>query len=101
MDAELREAIGSIKTAFPVSDVYVFGSYARGDERPDSDIDVLVVCTDAPQDLFDLTYQIRKHLHERINLALDVIVTTDHEFDKRGSQPWTVEYTAKVEGIAV
>lgn len=101
MDAGLREAIQSIKTAFPVSEVYVFGSYARGEERPDSDIDVLVVCTDVPQDLFDLTYQIRKHVHDRIDLALDVIVTTDHEFEKRGSQPWTVEYTAKAEGIAV
>ncbi|MDA3949811.1 MAG: nucleotidyltransferase domain-containing protein [Spirochaeta sp.] len=101
METGVREAIRSIKSAFPVSNVYVFGSYARGEERPDSDIDVLVVCTEMPPDLFDLTYQIRKHLHERVDIALDVMVTTDHEFEKRGSQPWTVEYTAKSEGIAV
>ncbi len=101
MEIGLRESILSIKSAFPVSDVYVFGSYARGDQRPDSDIDLLVVCSETPQDLFDLTYKIRKHLHERVDLALDVMVTTELEFEKRCSQPWTVEYTAQSEGVAV
>jgi predicted nucleotidyltransferase len=32
---ELSEELGA--------DVYLFGSYARGDHRPDSDVDVLVV----------------------------------------------------------
>jgi predicted nucleotidyltransferase len=101
MEPGLRESIQSIKEVFPVSDVYVFGSYARGDERPDSDIDLLVVCTETPRDLFELTYEIRKHLHERIDLALDVMVTTDSAFEKRRSQPWTVEHTAQSEGVAV
>ncbi|MEX2442025.1 MAG: nucleotidyltransferase domain-containing protein [Alkalispirochaeta sp.] len=101
METALKESIQSIKSFFPVSDVYVFGSYARGDERPDSDIDVLVVCTEASRDLFELAYEIRKHLHERIDLALDVMVTTAREFEKRRSQPWTVEYTAQSEGVAV
>jgi len=62
---------------------------------------VLFVCTDMPQDLFDLTYQIRKHLHERVDRALHVMDTTDCEFEKRRSQPWRVDYTAKAAGIAV
>lgn len=101
MESGLREAIQSMKDAFPISDVYVFGSYARGDQRPESDIDLLVVCSESPRDFFDLAYEIRKYLHERIDLALDVMVTTGPAFEKRRSQPWTVEYTAHCEGLAV
>ena len=101
MNTALREAIQSIKTEFPVTDVYVFGSYARAEERPDSDIDVLIVCSETPDDLFDLAFRVRRHLHERIDLAVDVIVTTSEEFERRRAQPWTVEYTARFEGIAV
>lgn len=101
METRLRESIRSIKNAFPVSDVYVFGSYARGDQEPDSDIDLLVVCSETSQDLFDLTYEIRTYLHERIDMAIDVMTTTDSEFEKRRSQPWTIEHTALSEGIVV
>ena len=101
MNTTLREAIQSIKKQFPVTEVYVFGSYARGEEKPDSDVDVLVVCSETPDDLFDLAFRVRQHLHERIDHAVDVIVTTSEEFEKRRAQPWTVEYTARFEGIAV
>jgi predicted nucleotidyltransferase len=101
METSLRESIESIKDAFTVSHVYVFGSYARGDEGPSSDIDLLVVCSDTSRDLFELTYEIRKHLHERIDLALDVMVTTDSAFEKRRFQPWTVEHTAEAEGVVI
>ncbi len=101
MEASLRESLQSIKDVFPVTEVYVFGSHARGDERPDSDIDLLVVCSETTRDLFELTYEIRKHLHERTDRALDVVVTTGSEFEKRRSRPWTVEHTAHSEGVAV
>lgn len=72
METRLRESFQSVKDVFPISEVYVFGSYARGDERPDSYIDLLVVCYDTPR-----------------------------EFERRRSQPWTVEHTARSEGVAV
>ncbi|MCA1755653.1 MAG: nucleotidyltransferase domain-containing protein [Spirochaeta sp.] len=101
MDSKLRELIQSVKNNFPVSDIFVFGSHARGDANPDSDIDLLVVFTEVNDDLFELAYQVRRFLHERSDLALDVVVTTDEAFQQRCLQPWTVEYTARSEGIAV
>ena len=101
MEATLRDSIQSIQDVFPVSEVNVFGSYARGDERPDSDIDLLVVCSETSRDLFELTYETRKYLHDRIDLALDVMLTTESECEKRRSQPWTLEYTARAEGVTV
>ena len=93
MEAALKESIQSIKSSFPVSDVYVFGSYARGDERPDA----TSMCWSFVLRRPEISY----YLHERIDLALDVMVTTACEFEKRRSQPWTLEYTAQSEGVAV
>ena len=39
MAAEIREEI-------PEAEVRLFGSHARGDARPDSDIDLLITVTD-------------------------------------------------------
>ncbi|MDF1569710.1 MAG: nucleotidyltransferase domain-containing protein [Spirochaetaceae bacterium] len=81
--------------------VYVFGSYANGLARPDSDIDLLFVCADSPGDLFEFTYEIRRFLHEQIEMAIDVVVTTTEQFKQRQHQRWTVEHVAHSEGIAV
>lgn len=101
MDERLERTLHSIKDTFPVEAVYVFGSYANGTARPESDIDLLVVCTGNPGDLFELTYEIRRYLHERIDLAIDVLVTTTEQFKQRQDQPWTVEHVAHSEGVAV
>lgn len=38
----LKERKADLKTAYGVTDIGVFGSLARGEETPDSDIDVVV-----------------------------------------------------------
>src|SRR5437879_4400080 len=40
--SKLRAALPDLRREFGVASVYLFGSVARGDERPDSDVDVLV-----------------------------------------------------------
>ena len=41
--AELLASVGAILREEGAAEVYVFGSFARGDVRPDSDIDLAVV----------------------------------------------------------
>jgi uncharacterized protein len=38
----LREHKGELQQKFPVKDIALFGSYARGEQTPESDIDLLV-----------------------------------------------------------
>lgn len=40
---ELKELATGLKRDFPIEAVYVFGSFARGEEHEGSDIDLLVV----------------------------------------------------------
>ena len=42
---EIRKIITPIAVRYKLKAVYVFGSYARGEAREDSDVDLLVDCT--------------------------------------------------------
>ena len=57
----------------PVEQVYLFGSYAAGRQREDSDIDVAVVVAEAPGDFFTvnpLLWRLRRQIDERIEPIL-------------------------------
>lgn len=51
--------------------VRVFGSYARGQQRPDSDIDLLVEL-EPGRDLFDLV-ELKQELEEKLHRRVDVL----------------------------
>ena len=40
--ALLRSILPELKKKYPISSMNIFGSVARGDQRPDSDLDILV-----------------------------------------------------------
>lgn len=79
----VQEAADRLKGELPVSQVILFGSQARGQAAPDSDIDLLVLTT-APVTK-KLKDQISNILFE-IDLKDDVILTSisvqENEWDK-------------------
>ena len=57
----------------PVEQAYLFGSCARGDERPDSDVDLLVNYTDSDSlSLMDIT-RMMINLGKNINRKVDLV----------------------------
>jgi len=64
MDAQLRNAISSYFATQPVQKAWLFGSYARGEETADSDVDILVV--------FDKDGDKSISLLKHIKIALDL-----------------------------
>lgn len=38
----IKKKISPVLSKYPITEAYLFGSSARGEERPDSDVDVLV-----------------------------------------------------------
>ena len=57
---------------FGVSEIGVFGSFVRGQQGKDSDIDVLV-SFDRPVTLFGL-YDLQNYLHEQFACRVDVVL---------------------------
>jgi uncharacterized protein len=76
--------------------IVLFGSYARGDAGPDSDVDLLVVMPVEGCKL-EKRLDIRRALHS-FAVPLDVVVTRPEEFAWRKEVVGTLEWPAAREG---
>lgn len=81
---------------FDPEQVILFGSRARGDAGPDSDVDLLVVM-DVEGSKLEKCLEIRGALHDFI-ISLDIIVTRPEEFAWRKDVVGTIEWPASREG---
>jgi predicted nucleotidyltransferase len=70
----------------------VFGSVARGDARPDSDVDLLVEFTDQG-DLFDLA-AVKRVMQEALGCSVDVVAAGGLKPDMREQVLREVRYAA-------
>ena len=93
----VREAVRRILAAAPPgSRVILFGSHARGQARPDSDIDLLVV---EPQVRDPIAEMVRlRSAIGRIGVPVDVIVATAREHEYWRETPNTLHYRVAQEG---
>lgn len=66
---KLKEAAPYIRKEFGVESMCLFGSMARGDNRPDSDVDVFV---EMPPRLFVLC-QLKEYLETLLKTSVDLI----------------------------
>lgn len=76
--------------------IILFGSHARGDAGPDSDVDLLVVMP-VKGDKRKKQVEIRVVLHD-VGIPKDIIVTTPEDFAWRKDVVGTIEYPAVREG---
>jgi len=79
-----------------VLEIYLFGSYAYGVPKDNSDIDLMVVIEDN-LDPFKIAYKIQRGLSNR-ETALDVAVNCRTPFEKAAKEP-TFQRMIKNEGV--
>lgn len=73
MNKELTQKISDYFSTRPVMKAWVFGSYARGEQRPDSDIDIMIVPDrDAHVGLFMLS-GMRLDLQDLLGVKVDLV----------------------------
>jgi uncharacterized protein len=72
-EQEIREFVGKIVEQFAPERVVLFGSYARGDATPDSDVDLLVIMPTEKEPI-EQAVEIRQLI--RRSFPLDLIVKT-------------------------
>lgn len=98
VEAKIQEMVRRIVEKFQPEKIILFGSWARGDAGPDSDVDLLVVMpTESKQ---DTTIAIRVALHA-MGMPKDVFVNTPEEFERRKNIVGTIAYPAAHEGRAI
>ncbi len=72
--AELKEKIAPILKEYGVKKASVFGSVARGDDRPDSDVDLLVELGPGPMGLIEyigLIHKLEDILGKKVDLVTE------------------------------
>ena len=97
---ELERLVERIVAAMRPEAVYLFGSRASGDARPDSDYDFLVVVSDSlPREQWSLRTAAR--IERDPGVAADVIPCRRSVFERRREQVGTLSHKATHEGRLV
>ena len=91
------------KLGVTVEKVILFGSRARGDYRPDSDYDILVVVKGRLDRRLkiELMTNIGSRLIDALGAPVDVVVVSEAQWRRYHAHPGTVMYPASREGITV
>ncbi len=96
----LIELLGEV--GISVEKIIIFGSYARGKERADSDIDIIIVSKDfRGKDIFEIvnkTKAVHGKLVDNIMKPFDIIYYSDEEWEKGNS---LIINSAKKEGEVI
>ena len=96
MQDQIGEMVSRIVEKFQPEKIILFGSHARGNASPDSDVDLLVIMSLSGSKR-EKMIEIGVALHD-IPLSKDIIVTTPDEFQWRKEVVGTIERPAAKEG---
>jgi len=78
----LRQHEPALKERFGIEKIGIFGSFARGEEQQDSDVDVLVVFR-AGEETFDHYMDCKFYLEDLLNGRLTRSLKTPSKYDLR------------------
>lgn len=71
----LQELKPMLERDFHVSELSVFGSFVRGEQTPESDLDILVSYSTLP-DLFKFI-ELMQYLEEKLEIKVDLVLKDD------------------------
>ncbi len=95
-EATIQEAVDLLRKAAKPKKIILFGSYARGEPREDSDLDFLVVEKELKARRMEMV-RLRRILRP-LRIPVDIIVVSEQVFNEWADTPGTVIYEAAFEG---
>lgn len=95
----LQAAIDTLIDAARPERIILFGSHARGDARPDSDLDFLVIEAEV-EDRAKEMVRLRRALRP-LRIPVDILVYSSEDVARWGDQPGSALYWALREGKVV
>ncbi len=96
---EIEEAVRLLVEAAQPSKIILFGSYARGEAREDSDLDLLVIESAPPSKAREMV-RLRNVLRP-LRIPMDIVVASDQDIEDWADLPGTLFYWAFKEGKVV
>jgi predicted nucleotidyltransferase len=98
---ELKNITEAIISLIPDATVILFGSYARGEQKKHSDLDICVVTPAMPLKSIDMIDKVRYAARSKTSLPLDVLVYTYEEFEDESSMRSLVAHDIAKEGVVL
>jgi predicted nucleotidyltransferase len=95
VEETIQEMVRRIVEGFHPEKIILFGSRARGNAGPDSDVDLLVVMNTESGRQSDIEIRIAL---DAIGIPKDIIVITPDEFERRKNIVGSIAYPAHHEG---
>ncbi|MBI2297518.1 MAG: nucleotidyltransferase domain-containing protein [Armatimonadetes bacterium] len=99
METQIDEMVRRLVEQFHPERIILFGSHARGDAGPDSDVDLMVVMP-FEGSRRDKEIEVALSLHD-FEVAKDVVVVPPADFAWRRDTIGTLEYPASHEGVTL
>lgn len=68
---DISTAASRVLAQYDVSEAYLFGSFARGEQTPNSDIDLRLVCGNAMTfgTLYELSHEVERELGRKVEIV--------------------------------
>jgi len=102
MDQKIQQELDLIKESVlktvQAEAIYLFGSYAYGTPREDSDIDIYVVVPDDAGDIIEMKGNIRMDLWKKRSKPMDLLIGRSSGFNRRKNGP-TLERVIARDGV--
>lgn len=95
---QLDEIVSRVVSSVPTRTIYLFGSYAKGTQRPDSDLDLYVLTDDAKRPM-DYLRDINRSIRPIRRMPVDILVMPYQLFHERAALVPTLEHTVMKEGV--
>lgn len=95
-EATIARAAELLQQAAPGARIILFGSYARGDQDEESDLDFLVIepnVTEQREEMVRLRDVVRP-----LRIPVDIVVTSRRTYEAWSGRPGTLLYEAAREG---
>ncbi len=59
-------------TQYHVTKIGLFGSFARNEQKPDSDVDLIIEIEDGTQNIYDLKISLKNYLSKAFKRSVDI-----------------------------
>jgi len=97
---ELNTLVQAIASNTKIESIFLFGSWAYGIPKPDSDLDIYLIIPDNEIDICELNAEIRFALYKKLTLPLDLVIAKKSVFERR-RKSLTLESIIAKQGICI
>jgi len=96
---ELNRIVDTLANTGIVSQIFLFGSYASGEETPDSDLDLCVLTREKGRRPTELMDNFRFELLDVKTMPMDLLAFNQDEFYSDASRPTSFQHEIAKNGV--